>query len=47
MVINCAQQNVNLMAGMMLYFSLLHLLKQATDGYESAANSATKIYIDR
>jgi hypothetical protein len=35
------------MAGMMLLQSFKHLLKLVTVGYESAINSATKIYTDR
>jgi hypothetical protein len=41
------QQNVNLMAGMMLVQSFLHLLKLVADGYEITLNSATKIYTNR
>jgi hypothetical protein len=42
-----AQQNVNLMAGMMLLQSFLLLLKLVTVGYESASKTATIIYADR
>ena len=35
------------MAGMMLLQSFLLLLKLVSVGYESAINSATKIYTDR